>query len=289
VKIRSFKNVLSEFTYLLSNNKINVLSFLTNNYGDFYNKILIKKILKKEVHIVDINLYTRLRLNIFYKDKDIISGIGSILHYADKSTIVWGTGSVWPNSAPSNQPKLILAVRGKLTRKNLINNGYSCPDIFGDPGLLLKKYSDPEQYKSISKKYKIGIIPHKTDMNLQIINEYSKLEEVKIIDPENTKDYISDLLSCEKIASSSLHGLIFSDSFQIPNVWISLGNRITGKHFKYLDYYSSIYKGDIDNMKPLQIFSIDQLPEILQIASVKSIDLDINLLENQLINYYKSI
>ena len=46
-------------------------------------------------------------------------------------------------------------------------------------------------------------------------------------------------MSCETIASSSLHGLIAADSFHIPNLWIKLSNRIIGNDFKYHDYYSS--------------------------------------------------
>lgn len=69
LRVRTIKNILLELEYLLSNNKINVLSFLTNNFGDYYNRILISKILKEEVHIVDINLYRRLRLARFYKNE----------------------------------------------------------------------------------------------------------------------------------------------------------------------------------------------------------------------------
>jgi pyruvyltransferase len=172
-----------------------------------------------------------------------------------------------------------------MTRENLMNNSISCPEIYGDPGLLIKKYSSPVSIK----KYKLGLIPHKSEKNLNPLKDFSKIPEVKIIDIENTKNFLNDLNSCEKIASSSLHGLIFSDSFQIPNIWISLSDKIDGGQFKYLDYYSSIYKSDISKMKPIQVTSASQYQTILKSAFVKGIDLDLDLLENKLVSYYNSI
>lgn len=220
--------------------------------------------------------------------RDLISGIGSILHFADKNTIVWGSGSVWYNSVPIIQPKQILAVRGKMTKLNLKSKGYKCPDIFGDPGLLIKKYTD-STINNIPKNFKLGLIPHFSEKKSSVLREFLKHPEIKVIDIENVDNLVTDLLSCEKIASSALHGLVFSDAFQIPNVWISFSNKIFGGNYKFLDYYSSIYRGEITNIKPFEIYSIDQYPQILKMTSIKSIDLDVDLLEYQLINYYNSI
>ena len=43
--------------------------------------------------------------------------------------------------------------------------------------------------------------------------------------------------SCKHIISSSLHGLICSDSLGIPNRWIKL-SQLLGNDFKFKDYYS---------------------------------------------------
>jgi pyruvyltransferase len=285
VKIISIINAVLEAKYLLHKNKVNVLSFLTNNYGDYYNRILIKKILNTGIHLLDINLYYGLKLEGFYSDQKILTGIGSIIHFATKNSVIWGTGSVWYNSAPTSIPKEVLAVRGRLTRGNLINNSILCPEVYGDPGLLIKKYSSTER----NIKFKLGIIPHKSEKNLYILKEFSKIPEVRIIDIEDTKTFLNDLNSCEKIASSSLHGLVFSDSFQIPNIWISLSDKIDGGQFKYHDYYSSIYRSDITNMKPIKVTSSNEYHTLLKSAFIKSIDLDLDILENKLISYYKSI
>jgi pyruvyltransferase len=281
--INFFRNLIGELKYQFIDDSINVLSFITKNYGDFYNSILIPKVLNQNIHIVDINLYRRLKLNILYHDKYFISGIGSIIHFTDRNMVVWGTGSIWYDSVPSSKPKEILAVRGKLTYQNLMNKGFKAPMIFGDPGLLIKKYSDPITNE---KKYNLGIIPHNSEKHLKVIEQFKCIPDVKIIDIEDVNNFLPDLLSCRYIASSSLHGLIFSDSFQIPNIWISLSDKIFGGYFKYHDYYSSIYKSSIEYLRPLKIYSSTQYKEIFKNVSKKQIDLDLDILENQLIDYF---
>ena len=64
------------------------------------------------------------------------------------------------------------------------------------------------------------------------------------------------ICSCEKILSSSLHGLIVSDAYQIPNCWIELTGKISGGHFKYYDYASSVNRKFV---APLIIRSLDDL------------------------------
>ena len=286
MKIITVFHVISEFINIIKQDKINVLSFITNNFGDYYNKILIETIVKKKVHIVDINIYKDLKLKYLYHGYEIISGIGSIIHYADENTVIWGSGSIWYNSVPQVKPKEVLSIRGKLTRKNLTRKGYKCPEIYGDPGLLIKKYTGSSGLND--KRYELGIIPHYSEKNLPVINELRKNPDIKIIDIEDENNLIQDIMNCGKIASSSLHGLIFSDSFQIPNIWISFSDRVYGGHFKFHDYYSSIYQNSdsvIENMKPIKIFSSQQYREILKCATIKRIDLNVDLIDYQLKSY----
>lgn len=288
MNINLFKNIGAELKAIMTNNSstVNVLSFYTKNYGDYYNRIIINKILNKKVHIVDINLYNRLNLDkLVYANKELICGIGSILHFADDNCIVWGTGSIWYESVPKKKPKEILSIRGRLTHKNLLNKGFLAPDIFGDPGLLIQKYSNKSQISS-SKKYKLGIIPHTSERHFKLFDEFRKNKDVLVLDIEDIDNFIEDLTSCEHIASSSLHGLIFADSFSIPNVWLSFSNLIHGQHFKYHDYYSSIYSTDISQMMPLKISSANQFKEIMTATSLKEIDLDIDMIEKVLLSYY---
>jgi pyruvyltransferase len=91
--------------------------------------------------------------------------IGSILHFSDKNSIVWGAGFISKDSYCKVPPKKILAVRGPLTRKKLIEQNIECPKIYGDPALLLPIFYHPK----IKKKYEIGIVPHYVDQKNEII------------------------------------------------------------------------------------------------------------------------
>ena len=77
--------------------------------------------------------------------------IGSILSFLTKpESIVWGAGAITNERALPCRPKEVLAVRGPLTRQFLMRQGISCPEIYGDPALLLNRfYPPPHTHTSI--------------------------------------------------------------------------------------------------------------------------------------------
>ena len=58
-------------------------------------------------------------------------------------------------------------------------------------------------------------------------------------------DVCRDISGCERILSSSLHGLIIADSFSIPNRRIGFYNNLKGGDFKFEDYASALGRLDI--------------------------------------------
>jgi pyruvyltransferase len=69
---------------------------------------------------------------------------------------------------------------------------------------------------------------------------FNGMEDVIIIDVrQKPEPFIDQLIKCEYIVSSSLHGLILADSYQIPNKWAAFSDKITGGSFKFRDYYST--------------------------------------------------
>ena len=180
--------------------------------------------------------------HLLNRSKENIMCIGSIVDgHINRNTLVWGAGAMYGGDRKLKyRPKKVLAVRGPLTREYLLSRGVECPEVYGDPALLL-----PHIYKpKVEKKYKIGIIPHYIDSEHPWIKKFiSDNESVRVISLTNYADWhdvIDEIYECETIISSSLHGLIISDAYSIPNLWVRFSDKIAGGDFKYKDYFASV-------------------------------------------------
>ena len=224
IKVKTFKHS----DYLIKSNS-SIKLFWWNerfNFGDAINYELALNISKKEVEWVPSNY-----------SKEYYMAIGSILHRANSKTLVWGSGLISKDSSPIEKPKEIFAVRGPLTRNRLLNLGIKCPDVYGDPALLFPIYFNPK----IDKKYELGIIPHYVDKNNNFFQKTFN-PDINIIDIEDKDPYnfVKEVLQCKKIISSSLHGLIIADAYDIPSIQVAFSNAITGGNFKFNDYFLSV-------------------------------------------------
>jgi hypothetical protein len=65
--------------------------------------------------------------------------------------------------------------------------------------------------------------------------------EVRVVDVRRGPTaVIKEIAACEHILSTSLHGLIAADSFNIPAVWARREPDLWGGRFKFLDYESAV-------------------------------------------------
>jgi pyruvyltransferase len=161
--------------------------------------------------------------------------IGSILHWTDSSSVIWGTGLISAGLDLQSKPRAILATRGHLTRRRLLQMGIDSSAIVGDPGVFL-----PELFAAATPVNDFGVVAHYVDKDETFVDRARQAGGV-VIDPFlSLPDYVKLLTSCRMIISSSLHGLIFGHAYGIPSVWISLSNRVIGGGFKFYDYYSSL-------------------------------------------------
>lgn len=169
---------------------------------------------------------------------------GSILSVGSrKDTIVWGSGLMWGNMKPRNDCNY-LAVRGPRTLEKVLEVGIDISNIvLGDPALLLPKVFQPK----VEKKYKLGIIPHIVDIDL--VNRHMKenpknFVNSKLIDPNtNTskiEDFIIQVNQCERIVSTSLHGIICAHAYGIPAKWMKVSDKLAGDNTKFYDYFESV-------------------------------------------------
>lgn len=208
------------------------------NFGDDLNFILLKELTGRPIFVVD-------AMWPIFKKWTHYCFIGSIVEKTSNShSVICGAGAMYGNRKIT-PPKEILSVRGPLTRKSMVSQGINCPEYYGDPALLLPLIYD----KAVEKKYTYGIIPHFFDSSLPQINDFKKqVSDVLVINIQkyqNWHEVIDNIRSCKYILSSSLHGLIIADTYNIPNVWIELSHNVEGNGFKFQDYFISVGKNGI--------------------------------------------
>lgn len=238
--------------YLLipKNKKIVVDGFFTrilgytrkNNLGDDLNFYILAALSNKKIFSAP---------NLLIKCPNILF-IGSILQkYINNDSIIWGAGTIDEYAFPTSRPHLIKAVRGPLTRQWLIKNNIDCPTVYSDPALLLPLIYRPK----IKKVYKYGIIPHYVDWNSNGVEYLSKIlgdSNIKMINMAEYKScesVINEIIQCEYVISSSLHGIIISDAYNIPNIWVEFSNNVYGNGFKFRDYFLSVNRQDKNPLK----------------------------------------
>lgn len=231
----------------------------TKNWGDTINLYLIEKVSGKKPVVVSPD------------EQQHILAVGSILRIANQNSIVWGSGFISKKGNIKYKPLKVCAVRGPLTRKLLLKKGIETPEIYGDPALLIPRFYNPK----VEKKYKLGVIPHYRDIKHPAVKQLEQ-QGAHILDiTKSAEAFIDDLLECEHTISSSLHGLIASDSYGIPNQWITLKNELTGGTFKFQDYYHSINQTSQSpiNAERLAAMSVQDIIEKCQLKPI-TLDLD---------------
>lgn len=202
--------------------------------------------------------------------------IGSILQRCNRNSIIWGSGFISADSVCREKPKKVLAVRGPLTRQKCLEQGIECPEIYGDPALLL-----PEVYPGRKDiKYDVGIIPHYNDKAEKWLkNDFIHSEKVLIIDVQNPDPLkvIDQILECKYILSSSLHGLILADAYKVPSLWIEFSQPLEGDGFKFHDYFQSVGR---KVEEPVHTNEIKDLETIIEKIEPYTIDLDLEPLKS---------
>lgn len=230
----------------------------TQNLGDLLNVLIAERILDCE--FVHSNRFVCVSTGIG-------SGLGrffvkdSVLNHTPKGIVarelgklmpplrVWSAGFIeYPKEQEFSLRRdvKVASVRGEITRQRLekILNCKLDDTTTGDGGLLAALLIE----KNVEKKYEIGIIPHLREKGLPLFDKIVDANDnIKIIDVAGEPmQVLEEIASCEYILSSSLHGLIVSDSFGIPNQRLMVSEKLVGDGYKFDDYYSAFgIKGNV--------------------------------------------
>ncbi|BBF22556.1 polysaccharide pyruvyl transferase family protein [Sutterella megalosphaeroides] len=223
------------------------------NFGDVLSPYILRRLLGHDLHWVAPS------------DQNKFLGVGSILTdqtFYSGGNIIWGSGTITPKALSPIayrfplrrlgrslhtriklifQPNIILAVRGLRTRMLLERAGSACPEIFGDPGVLMPRFYKP---KVTAERAPVGIILHHSQ------SKYAKSAGLKgfrfiTIERESEEEieaFIDEVCSCDKIFTTSLHGLIIAQAYGVPAQWIELrGSPIHDEaSHKFLDYFEGV-------------------------------------------------
>lgn len=238
--------------------KINLVYWAERkNYGDYLSPFIVQKLTGCKVRAKDV-CYLQKPLTIILRDflkkghlnlrfshrflpfeKNYVC-IGSIMGQGNNNSHYWGTGFL--RKTEGSVPGIIHAVRGYLSKEIVLKNKKNHlnkieGDIaVGDPALLLPMFIPP--LKTKTNKY--GIIPHYVDYNYFNDNFGDKYLIVDL-SSSNVEKITNEITSCERILSTSLHGLIVAHAYNIPALWIERNEILPGSNgFKFKDYFSTV-------------------------------------------------
>ena len=222
------------------------------NWGDDINDHFIRLLTGR-----DIEIYFDTPIAVALKRPNYLC-IGSTLNYlTTEQTIVWGAGVIDDMLDLRETPTQVCAVRGPLTRDYLLARGIDCPEVYGDPALLIPYFYKPPTSKH-ARSDKIGFVPHYKDQDSPILASIGRADpELQFLDIANYgkwTDFIDRVVQCDAVFSSSLHGLIIAEAFGIPNYWISVSDDVIGAGFKFRDYFASLGKQISDPIRLDQTF-----------------------------------
>lgn len=186
-----------------------------------------------------------------------LCAIGSVIKFAKNGSRVWGSGT--PNSDDKLAAGAIYhAVRGPLTRDLVIRNGGTCPEVYGDPAWLL-----PILYPRLKKaSHKTGLILHFTHEEMSTpVGPGVKRIDIRRVGYDQIEAFLDEMHDCERIISSSLHGVIIAQAYGIPACLATVTTSTTQIHgdgIKFDDYYQSI--------------GHDRAPEAVDLSKLRTVD-----------------
>ncbi len=167
---------------------------------------------------------------------------------------IWGTGTskyrnplhkgpgkerFIPNSVTTFH---VTATRGPITRRILGEENATGAPAFGDPVWLLPQFYRP----NLKKRWKLGVIVHLADLKDRSLDAAVKDAFVRYQIPESERTSVrlintvtdvtvdalrarlDDILECERLVSTSLHGMVFAESYGIPCLYFSPRGKISG-------------------------------------------------------------
>ena len=217
-----------------------------------------------------------LSLDSWIKDRKHFASIGSNVFSSFQHLTFWGGGALCQPSQHYDKKMRLFrfllrnpfskfdfrAVRGPLTRELVLKYGHKCPEVYGDPAILMPYIYTP--HCKITHDF-LAIPQFYTEA------EFRQKHPDVFVMSMNTNDYktiIDAIASSKKVVTSSLHGIILTEAYGVPAVFYrGLAKEID---FKYMDYYYSTNRSEVKiaesfeealSMEPLPLPDLKSLQE----------------------------
>lgn len=189
------------------------------NFGDLLGPLIVPLLLQQQ------------RLPASTAPNRRLLTIGSILHLARAGDVVWGSGRNGHIAEQMHHTDAldVRAVRGPLTRELLLERGADCPEVFGDPALLLPMVRPDLVELSRRKHRAVTFVSHMHDRPQRPprgVHTVSALADVERV--------LRAIVQSELVVATSLHGVIVAEAFGVPARSI-VNHR--EPEFKFADYY----------------------------------------------------
>lgn len=213
-----------------------------------------------------------------------MGAVGTIGHgFAEGEVYFWGTGcSNHANpGAPAEERRPfvpdpswqfnVMATRGPVSERLLNGPNQKGSGVYGDPVWLMPRFYRPK----VEKRWKIGVILHLSELadrsyvaqhkkNLirfdipeELRDDVHLINTVTPIDVASMRDKMDEILACERIVSTSLHGMVIAESYGIPCLYFAPSGkagghqRITldpggGTDLRIVDLYQGLGQSELD-------------------------------------------
>ncbi|RVK62329.1 polysaccharide pyruvyl transferase family protein [Sinorhizobium meliloti] len=216
-----------------------------------------------------------------------LAAVGTIGHAFHLGKVhLWGTGfdmsRDWTGAlegykVPRETELVAHAVRGRRTAAALRERGIDVPEAYGDPVWFLPKVFPA----TVAKEYELGVVVHISELTeptaaslvRSTIERYKIAPEfagrIRIINTYTPASVpglrlkLNELLSCRRILSTSLHGLVIAEAYGIPCAWFATHQGNSGRlpidgeqaiDHRLKDFYSGANRSDVlSYLQPLNV------------------------------------
>lgn len=161
-----------------------------------------------------------------------LAAVGSILDLGLNDSTVWGSGLLLESFRGPVKPMFkrldIRAVRGPRTARMLRDRGYKCPEVYGDPAILMPLIYQP---RPVSEPSGTLMVSHIHDQTVFPPGSLSMCTS-------DYESFIDQISAASLVITTSLHGIILAECYGTPAMLMRSDRGDFSLH-KYRDWYES--------------------------------------------------